>query len=117
MNTDKNSNKQISKPWLYKPGESGNPLGRSVETPEERAIKSEKRKAIKAIVKEALEDHEIALAESMPEITPALIIQAKKGNMQAIREVHEVLGAHKSSKEDAKVAIQINLAEARSEFQ
>ena len=96
------------KPYQFKKGQSGNPKGRKPATKEEKAIKK--------AVKQYLEEYEQGLAEALPEISPALIAQAKKGNVKAIREVHEVVGAHKRQGGNVIVPIQINFESDREEF-
>ena len=54
-------------------------------------------KIIKKAVKQYLEEYEESLAEALPEISPVLKAKAKEGDMSAIREIHEVIGAHKKS--------------------
>ena len=71
------------------PGGTANPLGRPKETTEQ--------KAVKRIVKKYLEEYEESLLESLPEISPVLREKAKGGDMAAIREIHEVVGAHKKA--------------------
>lgn len=65
----------------YQPGQSGNPNGRPKLTPEQKAVK----KAIKEMVKEYKEK----LAEALVEISPILIAEALKGNIQAIKEIND----------------------------
>jgi hypothetical protein len=69
------------KPWLFKPGVSGNPKGLAVLTPEQKAV----RKATREIVKEYREK----LAEALPSIEPVLVALALKGDVAAIKELHD----------------------------
>lgn len=69
------------KPYLFQPGQSGNPAGRPVEDKETKLI----RKAAKEIIKEYKE----ALAEALPLIQPVLIAKAIEGDMTAIKELHD----------------------------
>jgi len=69
------------KPWLFKPGESGNPNGRPKESTETKLI----RKAAKQII----EEYKQALAEALPLIQPVLIAKAIEGDIQAIKEIHD----------------------------
>lgn len=69
------------KPWLFKPGESGNPNGRPKDTPETKLV----RKAAKQII----EEYKQALSEALPLIQPVLIAKAIEGDISAIKEVHD----------------------------
>jgi hypothetical protein len=69
------------KPWLFKPGVSGNPKGLAVLTEEQKAV----RKATREIVKEYREK----LAEALPSIEPVLVALALKGDVAAIKELHD----------------------------
>ena len=72
-----------SKPKQYgfQPGISGNPNGRPPLTQEQKAI----RKATREIVKEYREK----LAEALPSIEPVLVALALKGDVAAIKELHD----------------------------
>jgi hypothetical protein len=63
------------------PGVSGNPEGRTPDTPEQKIMK----KAIKEIVKEYKE----SLADSLPLIAPIIKAKALEGDMTAIKEIHD----------------------------
>jgi len=65
------------------------------------------QKLINKAVKDWLKDYEQGLLEKLPEISDALITQAKKGNIPAIAEIHKVIGAYKRG-EVPLTAIQIN---------
>lgn len=68
-------------PHAFKPGVSGNPHGRPVESTEVKLMK----KAAKQIIAEYKE----ALAQALPLIEPVLIAKAIEGDMIAIKEVHD----------------------------
>lgn len=68
------------KPWLFKEGNPGGP-GRPADSLEKKIEK----KAIKQLVQE----HKQALAEMLEEIEPVLKAEALKGNVPAIREIHD----------------------------
>ena len=71
-----------------------------VEQNEVKGIKRDdnpETKIVKKAVKQYLEEYEQSLAETLPEILPALREKAKEGDMAAIREIHEVVGAHKKA--------------------
>lgn len=99
---DKTVEKQsrTDKPWLFKKGESGNLNGRPKKTEVQRILEKQ--------VKDYLKDYEQGLAEALPEIQPALIKEAQKGNVKAIREIHEVVGAHKNKGGNTIIPIQVN---------
>lgn len=65
----------------YIPGVSGNPEGRPPETQEQKLMK----KAVKVLV----EEYKESLAEVLPELSPVLKAEALKGNIPAIKEVHD----------------------------
>ena len=81
--------------------------GRKKETKEQQIVK----KAVKLWLKE----YEEGLAEQLPKIRPALIRQAKKGNIQAFHEIHAVLGAYKKESNIA-VGVQVNFNEDREKY-
>jgi hypothetical protein len=75
------STPQQLKPFLWEKGVSGNPKGLAVLTPEQKII----RKATREIVKEYREK----LAEALPSIEPVLVALALKGDVAAIKELHD----------------------------
>jgi len=109
---EKNGNKRNPDGTFIKGEYEGGP-GRPKMTEEEKAI----RRAEKDIVKKYIQEYELGLAEALPEIQPALIQQAAKGNIAAIREIHEVVGAHKNKGGNVVVPVQINFNDAREEFE
>ena len=72
---------QQSKPWLFKPGESGNPAGRKPDTLEQKLIRKSR--------KELIEEYKDALAEALPLINPVLVKKAIEGDVPAIKELHD----------------------------
>jgi len=100
--TQINTQKRI----IGKPFKKGNPGGPGAPklTEEEKL----RRRAIKEMVRVYIKEYEEGLAEALPEIQPKLIELAKKGNMTAIREIHEVVGAHKNKGDQPIIPIQIN---------
>lgn len=93
------------KPYYFKKGNPGGP-GRPKKTKEDKIIE----RAVKAY----LEEYEQNLAEALPEINPVLVGLAKRGNMQAITEIHKVIGAHKRTGD--VVAVQVNINEDREKY-
>jgi hypothetical protein len=69
------------KPWRFQPGQSGNPSGMPPLTQEQKII----RKATREIVKE----YQAKLAEALPSIEPVLVALALKGDVAAIKELHD----------------------------
>ena len=65
----------------FKPGISGNIEGRKPETPEEKILKK--------ATKELIQDYKDKLAEALPKISPILIGESLKGNINAIKELHD----------------------------
>ena len=99
---------------IGKPFKVGNPGGSGApKLSEQEKIK---RRAMKEMVKVYVKEYEEGLAEALPEIQPALIDQAKKGNVKAIREIHEVVGAHKNKGGNVVVPVQININEDREKY-
>ena len=80
-----------------------------------RPVKTQEDRIIEKAVKEYITEHEQALAEALPGIRPALVDSAKKGNMQAIQEIHKVVGAHKRG-DSPMFAVQFNLNEQREKY-
>lgn len=102
-----NSEVTVKNSHLFKSGQSGNPKGRPPDTEEKRLVKK--------AVKELLKEYEQTLSDALPELSPILIAEAKKGNMKAFKEIHDVVGARKSTN-NTIVPIQINFGEDREEF-
>lgn len=66
---------------LFKPGVSGNPNGRPPETDEEKLKKQ--------VLKKITEEYRNALTAALPTISPVLVGMAQKGDIAAIKEVHD----------------------------
>src|SRR3989344_512146 len=90
------------------PGARNNPTGRPPDTTEQKFIK----KALKRWLKE----YEQELAQSLPEIGPVLVKQAKRGDIRAIAEIHNVLGAHNKRDNDV-LALKIDFDEDRKRYE
>ena len=95
------------KPKIFEFGGPGGP-GRPPDTPETKIIK----RAVKELVKE----YEETLSDALPSLSPVLIAEAKKGNMKAFKEIHDVVGARKPTNNQV-TAVQINFGADREEFQ
>lgn len=76
-----------------------------------------KRRAMKNMVQVYVDEYEKDLSEALPEIKPILIKKAKEGSIKHIREVHEVVGAHKKQGGNVIVPVQINIGEDREKYQ
>lgn len=74
------------------PGNTANPNGRPIETPEDKAIKKATNKIVGEYTKK--------LTEALPQISPVLIRKATKGDgdIVAIKEIHDrVMGKPKAT--------------------
>lgn len=69
------------KEYQFKKGISGNPKGTPKLTPEQKKI----RKETKLIIAEYIDN----LQRELPQIKPVLLKEALKGNIIAIREIHD----------------------------
>lgn len=96
----------------FKKGNPGGP-GRKKLTEAEKL----KRRAMKNMVQVYVDEYEKDLSEALPEIKPILIKKAKEGSIKHIREVHEVVGAHKKQGGNVIVPVQINIGEDREKYQ
>lgn len=92
-------------------GHPGGP-GRPKLTEEQKL----QRRLEKEMVKQYLKEYEEDLAEALPEINPVLIAKAKEGNMQAISEIHKVIGAHKNTGGNVVVPVQVNINDDREKY-
>ena len=94
------------------PGNTANPNG----TPKLTEVEKLARRKLKNMVDLYLTEQEKNIAERLPEVTDALLDKATKGDIPAIKEVHEVLGAHKNKGGNTIVPIQINFGEDRNKY-
>ena len=69
----------------FKPGFSGNPDGSKPMSEEQKLA----NKIRKEVVDKIKEEYILKLAENLPEISPALLIKAKEGDVPAIKEIHD----------------------------
>ena len=83
--------KNVEKPWLFKEGDPGGP-GRPSDTPEKKLVK----KAIKQLV----EEYKETLADALIEISPVLTKKAKEGDIQAIKEINDIIVEKATRKTD-----------------
>ena len=77
---------------------------------------TEEQKVIRRSVKKFLKQYEEGLLEKLPELSPKLVDQAKRGNMQAFDQIHKIVGAYKKDA-GTIVPIQINFNDDRNNFQ
>lgn len=88
------------------PGNTANLNGRPVIT-EEQII-------IKKAIKEYISEYEESLSETLPELSPVLKKMALGGDIQAIKELHEVVGIKRGS--NPLVAVQFNLNKVKDKY-
>lgn len=65
----------------FVPGISGNPEGRTPDTPEQKILKK--------ATKELIAEYKESLGEALPLIKPIIIAKALEGDMVAIKEIHD----------------------------
>lgn len=102
------------------PGGTANPKGAGIIPKEERLARKALKKAIVSKVEEvkkAIEEYEKSLAGALPELSPVLKAKALGGEIEAIKELHTVIGARKGSGQGVAVGVQINFDKLRDEFQ
>ena len=73
-----------------------------------RLKETTEQKAVKLATKELLKRYERAIGNELPELSPILVAEAKKGNMQAFDQIHKIVGAYKKEGGNTIVPIQIN---------
>jgi len=67
----------------FGPGNNANPEGRPIETEEQKLVRKAKREFVK--------EYKEKLEESLPYISPVLIAKAIGGDIQAIKEIHDIV--------------------------
>ena len=82
----------------FGPGNVANPDGRPIATQEE--------KLLRRTIKEFIAEHKESLAASLPLISPVLIDQAVKGNILAIKEIHDRVMGKPAQDIEATVTVQ-----------
>ena len=88
------------------PGSTANPNGRPV-LPEEQKI-------VKKAVQEYIKEYGESLSETLPELSPVLKKMALGGDIQAIKELHDVVGLKQNN--NPLVAVQINVTDDQKRF-
>lgn len=68
-------------PTTFKPGQSGNPLGRALETEEHKEKQRIKKKAVDKYIE--------SLTDALKDISPVLKKKAIDGDMSAIKEIND----------------------------
>ena len=86
--------------------------GRPKLTEEEKAI----RRAEKGAIQKYIKEYELGLAEALPEIEPVLKKKAIEGDIQAIKELHEVVGVKAGKGNQTIIPVQINFQSDKEEF-
>ncbi len=88
MTNTENIGKNRNEQGKFLPGVSGNKEGRPIETKEQKIIKKAEKKVIENYIE--------GLKEALPQISPVLLKQALRGDLGAIKEVHDrVMGRPK----------------------
>ncbi len=82
------------------PGNTANPGGMKPYTEEQKIVKNATKKLLKK--------YEQMIGSELPNLSPILVKQAKKGNMQAFDQIHKILGAYKKEGNNTIIPIQIN---------
>jgi hypothetical protein len=97
------------------PGNSGNPKGRTPDTPEQKL----KKEIAKKMKEEYAQEYLGRLAEALPEIAPILIAKAVGGDMQAIKEINDrVIGKPSDPNQGGNVvAVQVNVGDDRQKYE
>lgn len=75
---------------------------------------TEEQKLIKRATKELISEYEENLAQVLPELTPVMKKKALEGDIQFVKELHDVVGI-KRGRESIN-AIQINVGELREKY-
>ena len=78
---------------------------------------TEEQKIIRRQVKRYLKQYEEGLLSQLPELSPKLVGEAKKGNMQAFDQIHKIVGAYKKENSGPVIPIQINFQNDKANFQ
>lgn len=91
----------------FLPGKAPKSPGRPALTDEQRIV----NRAVKELVKEYEED----LAQVLPELAPVLKKKALEGDIQHIKELHDVIGLKRKG-EGSTIAIQVNVNEDRDKY-
>lgn len=67
---------------------------------------TEETKLVKKAIKQFISEHKQSLAEALPAISPVLIGEAIKGNILAIKEVHDRVMGKPLQETDLNVTVQ-----------
>ena len=109
-------NSQKAEKSVIKRGERGKFLkGHAPKSPGAPKLTAE-QKMIRRTVRELIEEYEESLAESLPQLSSVLKKKASEGDIGAIKEIHDVIGAGKSKTAPPIVPIQINFQEEREKY-
>ena len=83
--------------------------------------KSDRKELVKTdlrlVMVESVKEYRRKLVEALPEIAAALVNSARRGNLPAIREIHEVLEIRDKRDSNPIVPIQINITDDKGNFQ
>jgi len=83
-----------------------------IEKSEIDIIEDEKKKSVRRLIK----DYEESLSEALIFISPILKEKAIGGDMAAIKELHEIIGAKVGKDKQTIIPIQININEDREKY-
>jgi len=75
-------------------------------------IEDEKKKSVRRLIK----DYEESLSEALVFISPILKEKAIGGDMAAIKELHEIIGAKAGKDKQTIIPIQINIEADREKY-
>ena len=106
MSEEKTIKNEI-KPNYFKEGNPGGP-GRPKLTKEQKLIRKSDRNLIK--------EYEESLSEALPKLSPVLKKMAIGGDIQAIKELHEVVGVKAGKGNQTIIPVQINFQSDKEEF-
>ena len=87
--------------------------GHTMPGPGRPAI-TEEQKIVNRAVKELVSEYEENLAQVLPELTPVMKKKALEGDIQFVKELHDVVGIKRGREQIT--AVQINVGEIREKY-
>lgn len=103
-----NTQEIVKKRIIGKPFKVGNPGGPG------RPKETKEQKLVKRAVKELVSEYEENLAQTLPDLAPVVIKKALKGDIQFVKELHDVIGVRKGNQNIT--AVQVNIGEVREKY-
>lgn len=79
-----------------------------------RPKQTEEQKIVNRAVKELVSEYEENLAQVLPELTPVMRKKALEGDIQFVKELHDVIGIKRGNQ--PITAVQINVGELREKY-